>query len=71
MSDDDWFKRKFDWLQRIASDPTVPRLALAIAVMLTLRYLNARSHQAWPSIKTLAHVLNAALGAAGLGFAGR
>jgi hypothetical protein len=46
----DWFKRKFEWLESIAEDPTLRGLPLAIAVKLAWRYLNAETQDAWPGI---------------------
>jgi DNA-binding transcriptional regulator YhcF (GntR family) len=59
MSDDNWFKRKFDWLDVIANDPTLRGLPFAIAFKLAWRYLHSEKRYAWPSVDTLAAELNA------------
>lgn len=58
MTDATWQKRKYDWVESIAADATLPRLAFAVAFLLARRYLNETSHDAWVANKTLARTLN-------------
>lgn len=56
---DDWFKRKYDWVERVMAEPTLRGLPAAVAFLLARRYLNAQTQDAWPSVATLAERLNA------------
>jgi DNA-binding transcriptional MocR family regulator len=53
-----WTARKLSWLEGCARDRTMPRLSLAIAILLATRYLNAKTGKAWPAIATLADELS-------------
>jgi DNA-binding MarR family transcriptional regulator len=55
----DFIKRKWAWLEAVASDPQISRLPLAIAVKLAVRYFNSETGQAWPGVDRLADELNA------------
>ncbi|WP_375159794.1 hypothetical protein [Bradyrhizobium sp. RDT46] len=52
-------ERKLGWLEAVASDPDMQRLALAVAVKLATRYLNSKTGDAWPGIDRLARDLTA------------
>jgi hypothetical protein len=50
---------KLDWLERVLCDPAMPRLALAVAGLLAVRYFNAEKGYAWMGQATLARRLQA------------
>lgn len=50
----DFTSRKLSWLETLARDRTLPRSAIALAVLLACRYFNGESGEAWPSERTLA-----------------
>ena len=55
----DWVRYKLTWLEGVAQDRTLTRLALRIAILMATRYINAKWRLAWPSAATLADVLGA------------
>lgn len=55
----DFTERKLAWLEAVASDPDMQRLAVVVAVKLATRYLNSKTGDAWPSIDRLARELTA------------
>ncbi|MCK1478044.1 helix-turn-helix domain-containing protein [Bradyrhizobium sp. 197] len=52
-------ERKLIWLEAVASDPNMQRLAVVVAVKLATRYLNSNTGEAWPGIDRLARELTA------------
>jgi DNA-binding MarR family transcriptional regulator len=60
MTDSSWMQRKHQFLQKAAKDPKLRGLPLAVAVMLAVNYLNARSETAWPSAQRMADDLKVA-----------
>lgn len=50
-------RRKFEWLDQVASDPRLPPLACRLAILLVNRYLNSSSAEAWPGVETLARLV--------------
>ncbi|MEH2573479.1 helix-turn-helix domain-containing protein [Bradyrhizobium sp. AZCC 1708] len=52
-------ERKMLWLEAVASDHDIQRVALAVAVRLATRYFNSQTGQAWPGVERLAKELHA------------
>ena len=50
---------KLKWLEAIAGDRSMPRLALAVAILIATRYLNNKTGRAWPGVDRLAQELRA------------
>jgi hypothetical protein len=55
----DWVRHKLTWLEGVAQDQSLSRLALRIAILMVTRYMNAKWRLAWPSAAKLADVLSA------------
>lgn len=51
-------RRKFEWLDAVASDPELPPIAARLAIIIANRYLNSISAEAWPGVETLARALD-------------
>jgi hypothetical protein len=51
-------KRKLAWLQQVLADRSLPPLALHVAQLLALQFLNSKTGEAWPSKQTVARLLH-------------
>jgi Helix-turn-helix domain len=50
----EWTRQKFTWLEAVAGDRLARGLPLAVAVVLAVKFFNSETHNAWPSLATLA-----------------
>jgi len=51
---DPFIRAKLDWLDELAADRRVSNLAFRVGYVIASKYLNRRTHDAWPAIQTLA-----------------
>ena len=54
---DSFVQRKLVWLEAVACDRSMPRSAVALAVLMACRYFNGETGEAWPALRTLARDL--------------
>ena len=54
---DDFTARKLDWVEAVTIDSSVSAEAARLAILVAIRFLSRRSGSAFPSQKTLGHVL--------------
>jgi hypothetical protein len=55
----DFGKLRYDWLEQVAADRTIPPFAFKVAFIIACRFLNRQSGDAWPTQETLARIMGA------------
>jgi hypothetical protein len=54
---DDFTRKRFQWLDQVASDPGISGSTCKLAILIACRFLNRKTNTAWPSQVTLAELL--------------
>jgi hypothetical protein len=54
---DDFTRKRFEWLDQIASDPGISGSTCKLAIYIACRFLNRKTNTAWPSQPVLAELL--------------
>src|SRR5258708_9088184 len=57
MAADDFTRKRFQWLDQIASDPAISGSTCKLAILIACRFLNRKTNTAWPSQPVLAELL--------------
>jgi hypothetical protein len=57
MAADDFTRRRFAWLDQVASDPAISGSTCKLAILIACRFLNRKTKTAWPSQPALALLL--------------
>jgi hypothetical protein len=57
MSADDFTRKRFQWLDQVASDPGISGSTCKLAIYIACRFLNRKTNTAWPSQPVLAELL--------------
>jgi DNA-binding MarR family transcriptional regulator len=51
-------RRKLAWIERVVLDGELGAVAVRIAVLLAVKFLNSTTRTAWPAVETLQQALN-------------
>jgi hypothetical protein len=54
---DDFTRKRFQWLDQVASDPGISGSTCKLAIYIACRFLNRKTNTAWPSQPVLAELL--------------
>jgi hypothetical protein len=57
MAADDFTRKRFQWLDQVASDPGISGSTCKLAIYIACRFLNRKTNTAWPSQPVLAELL--------------